>query len=48
MSGGVPIEVLLISFVQTGLTRLERIGLSLAAVSVGLLAPAVGLLAGGG
>jgi hypothetical protein len=48
VSGGVPIEVLLISFVQTGLTRVERIGFSLAAVSLGLLALVVGLLAGGG
>ena len=46
--GGVLIEVLLISFVQTGLTRVERIGFSLAAVSLGLLALVVGLLAGGG
>lgn len=46
--GGVLIEVLLISFVQTGLTRAERIGFSLAAVSLGLLALAAGSLAGGG
>lgn len=46
--GGVLIEVLLISFVQTGLTRTERIGFSLAAVSLGLLAVVAGTLAGGG
>jgi len=44
----VVIEVLLISFVQNGLTRTERIGFSLAAVSLGLLALVAGTLAGGG
>ncbi len=46
--GGVLIEVLLIAFVQAGLTRAERIGFSLAAVSLGLLALVAGTLAGGG
>ena len=43
--GGVLIEVLLIAFVQEGVTRLERIGFSLAAVSLGLLAYVAGRLA---
>jgi hypothetical protein len=42
--GGVMLEVLLIAFVQQGLTRAERVGFSVAAVTLGLLALIVGLL----
>ncbi len=40
--GGVLIEVLLIWFVQHGITRAERVGFSLAAVSLALFAFVVG------
>ena len=40
---GVLLEVLLITIVQQGLTRLERIGFSVAAVTLGLLALVLGL-----
>lgn len=42
--GGVLIQVLLIAFAQGGLTRGERVGFSLAAVSLGLLAVVTGTL----
>ena len=45
--GGILLEVLLIVFVQHGLTRQERAGFSVAAVSLGLLALAVGRIAAG-
>ena len=45
--GGILIEVLLIFFVQHGLTRQERIGFSVAAVSLGLIALAIGRIAAG-
>ena len=44
---GVLIEVLLIAFVQQGLTRGERVGFSIAAVSLGLLALVTGRLIAG-
>ena len=40
---GVVLEVLLITVVQQGLTRLERIGFSVAAVTLGLFALIIGL-----
>ncbi len=43
--GGVLLEVLLITFVQEGLTRPERIGFAVAAVTLGLLALVAGRLA---
>jgi uncharacterized membrane protein len=43
--GGVLLEVLLITFVQQGLDRTERVGFSIAAVSLGLLALVVGRFA---
>ncbi len=42
--GGILIQVLLISFAQDGLTRGERVGFSLAAVALGLLAVVTGAL----
>jgi uncharacterized membrane protein len=45
--GGILLEVLLITFVQHGLTREERIGFSVAAVSLGLIALVIGRLAAG-
>ena len=39
---GVILEVLLITIVQQGITRVERIGFSVAAVSLGLLALVIG------
>ena len=45
--GGMLIQILLIVFVQQGLTRAERVGFSVAAVSLGLLALVVGRLAAG-
>jgi hypothetical protein len=39
---GIVIEVLLITIVQQGLNRMERIGFSVAAVSLGLLAIVAG------
>lgn len=45
--GGVLLEVMLIVFVQHGLTRQERAGFSIAAVSLGLLALAAGRIAAG-
>ena len=45
--GGVFIEVLLIWFVQHGITRAERVGFSLAAVSLALLAFIAGRVAAG-
>ena len=45
--GGVLLEVLLIMFVQHGLKREERIGFSVAAVSLGLIALAIGRIAAG-
>jgi hypothetical protein len=41
------VELVLIAFVQQGLTRVERIGFSLAAVSLALLAVVVGSLVAG-
>ena len=40
---GVVLEVLLITIVQQGITRLERVGFSVAAVSLGLMALVLGL-----
>ncbi len=45
--GGILLEVLLIMFVQHGLTREERVGFSVAAVSLGLIALAAGRIAAG-
>ena len=45
--GGVFIEVLLIWFVQHGITRAERVGFSLAAVSLALFAFLAGRVAAG-
>ena len=45
--GGILLQVLLISFVQQGIGRAERVGFSLAAVSLGLLALVVGRFADG-
>ena len=45
--GGVLIEVLIIWFVQHGITRAERVGFSLAAVSLALLAFIAGRVAAG-
>jgi hypothetical protein len=45
--GGVLLQVLMILFVQQGIGRTERVGFSLAAVSLGLLALVVGRLADG-
>jgi hypothetical protein len=43
--GGVLIEILLIAFVQQGVTRVERAGFALAAVSLGLFAFIAGRVA---
>ena len=45
--GGILLEVLLIAFVQEGLNRVERVGFSVAAVTLGLLALVAGRLAAG-
>ncbi len=45
--GGVLVEVLLIWFVQHGITRAERVGFSLAAVSLALFAFIAGRVAAG-
>ena len=45
--GGILLEVLLIAFVQEGLRRAERVGFSVAAVSLGLLALVAGRFAAG-
>ena len=45
--GGVLIEVLIIWFVQHGITRAERVGFSLAAVSLALFAFIAGRVAAG-
>jgi hypothetical protein len=47
VAGALLVELALIVFIQQGLTRLERIGFSLAAVSLALLAVVVGSLAAG-
>ena len=47
VAAAVLVEVFLIVFIQQGLTRLERMGFSLAAISLALLAVVVGSLAGG-
>ena len=41
------VELVLIAFIQQGLTRVERVGFSLAAVSLALLAVVVGTAIGG-
>lgn len=47
VAAAVAVELVLIVFIQQGLTRLERIGFSLAALSLALLGVVVGTLAAG-